>query len=506
MGQCPHCSSRNIRRRYREHRRYKWRCRECNRVFRAPKRGIRIWLGLVILVGAVVSGVWWFTQQRLPQTSGTLPPASVESITALTTTLQSMATSKAANAPKVQATVGANARSAINSVIATTPPRPTPTLTPEAASNPVNTPTAQKLVRKENNTPTAAHTPIPIPSLRHIDEKRYMLKLINAERKKAGVPPVELGDNTAAQLHAESALKNCFSSHWGIDGLKPYMRYSLAGGYQSNGENGHGIDYCIKSGDGYVAIASVEDEITDAMNGWMSSHGHRRSILDKNYMKVNIGLAWDEYNFFAYQHFEGDYVKYANLPSIENGRLSFEGNAKSSVSFNTKRDLGVQIYYDPPPHELTRGQVSRTYCYGSGRQIAALREPLTGNQHWTTDEFFKPYNPCPDPYDVSPDASAPRSHNQAHTYWEQAYQASKKREEQTITVPWITATEWELIVDWDVSDISFAVEADISEVLNKYGNGVYTVTVWGKIDGEDAVISEYSIFYGITPPNTYTPH
>ena len=77
-----------------------------------------------------------------------------------------------------------------------------------------------------------------------------MLELINAERARAGLNPVILGDNIAAQLHAEAALENCFSSHWGVDGLKPYMRYSLAGGYQSNGENGSGLDYCIKASDG----------------------------------------------------------------------------------------------------------------------------------------------------------------------------------------------------------------------------------------------------------------
>ena len=79
------------------------------------------------------------------------------------------------------------------------------------------------------------------------EEKDYMLALINSERRKAGVNPVVLGTNNAAQLHAESSLADCVSSHWGTDGLKPYMRYSLAGGYQSNGENGHGLDYCIKS-------------------------------------------------------------------------------------------------------------------------------------------------------------------------------------------------------------------------------------------------------------------
>ena len=37
-----------------------------------------------------------------------------------------------------------------------------------------------------------------------------------------------------------------------MDGLKPYMRYSLAGGYQANGENGSGLNYCIKAGDGFA--------------------------------------------------------------------------------------------------------------------------------------------------------------------------------------------------------------------------------------------------------------
>ena len=85
------------------------------------------------------------------------------------------------------------------------------------------------------------------PHLKHIEAKHYMLELINVERRRAGVSAVTMGDNVAAQLHADSSLENCTSSHWGIDGLKPYMRYSLAGGYQSNGENGSGLDYCIKA-------------------------------------------------------------------------------------------------------------------------------------------------------------------------------------------------------------------------------------------------------------------
>ena len=335
--------------------------------------------------------------------------------------------------------------------------------------------------------------------MRHLEEKQYMLELINAERKKAKVPPVELGDNIAAQLHAEASLTDCFSSHWGIDGLKPYMRYSLAGGYQSNSENGHGSDYCIRHSDGYASMGPVKEAIRQAMKGWMDSAGHRRNVLGRHHKKVNIGLAWDTYNFKAYQHFEGDYVEYDELPVIENWSLSFSGRVKNGAWFGNKRDLGVQIYYDAPPHKLSLGQVSRTYCYGGGRQIAALREPLTGNWYWPDDEFSRKYKPCPDPYDVSPDAPAPRSHNEASAFWEQAYQASRNSEEQTLIVPWITALEW------TANDEAFSVTANIREALNDYGDGVYTILIWGKIDGENTVISEYSIFHGIAPPDTYTP-
>ncbi len=326
-----------------------------------------------------------------------------------------------------------------------------------------------------------------------------MLELINAERKKAGVGAVSLGDNIAAQIHAEAALENCFSGHWGIDGLKPYMRYSLAGGYQSNGENGSGLDYCIGGTDGYSANNNIRQEVKETMDGWMSSPGHRRNILDPQHKRVSIGIAWDRYNTAMYQHFEGDYVEYERMPVISGGVLSFSGTSKNGVRFSQERDLGIQIYYDPPPHELTRGQVARTYCYDNGRAVASLRWPLTGGYRWTTDTFSQSYKPCPDPYEVPADAPAPRSYTEAYRAWQEAYNASQSRRAETITVPWITASEW------TANATSFAMTADISKILQRYGDGVYSLLLWGKVGGEDVVISQYSIFHGVTPPNTYSP-
>ena len=333
--------------------------------------------------------------------------------------------------------------------------------------------------------------------------KRYMLHLINDERARAGVDPVVLGDNIAAQLHAESSLANCFSSHWGIDGLKPYMRYSLAGSYQSNGENGRGLDYCIPASGRvgtilYRAIGSIEQEVRDGMEGWMDSPGHRRNILDPWHKKVNIGLAWDSYHFRSVQHFEGDYVKYDRMPAIENGILTLSGTVRNDAGFSEDRDLSVQIYYDRPPHTLTRGQLATTYCYDSGLLIAALREPLTGNWYYDEDEFTIAYEPCSDPYEVPADQPAPSPPTTSTSFIiipvPQPYLVVPN-----ITVPWITALEWRTSAD------AFAVRADISDLLARHGDGVYSISVWGGIDGELVIISDYSIFHGVTPPDTYDP-
>ena len=65
-------------------------------------------------------------------------------------------------------------------------------------------------------------------------------------------------------------------------------------------------------------------------------------------------------------------------------------------------------------------------------------------------------------------------------------------------MPWITAQEW------TVSGDGFSVRVDLSDLLAERGDGVYTVMVWDEIGGEDVVISQYSIFYGVTPPGTYS--
>ena len=336
--------------------------------------------------------------------------------------------------------------------------------------------------------------PVTPPELRYIEEKRYMLELINEERRREGLVPVVLGSNVAAQLHAEASIEECFVSHWGLDGLKPYMRYSLAGGYQSNVENASGSAYCPSGFAFYAPIFDIRQEIRETMDGWMDSPGHREAIMDPWARKVNIGIEWGTYNFSAVQQFEGDYVEYTEMPAIVGDVLTVAGRVKNGVSIATDESLVVAIYYDPLPRRLTRGQTARTYCYDGGTPVAVLREPPPKGSYYLDDETDETLEFCPDPRDVSPEAPPPKSDDEAHELWQEARRASMRGIERTVPIMHITASRW-------VSEGSaFSVRANIVVATNRYGPGVYTIAILTESGGEDVLVSLYSIFHEIRPP------
>ena len=284
-------------------------------------------------------------------------------------------------------------------------------------------------------------------------------------------------------------LRTCFSGHWGSDGSKPYMRYTLAGGEQYSAENVSGTDFCPPDPDRYTTKL-IRSEISEATDGLLDSPGHRRNILNPHHRKVNIGIAYKHPNFWLVQLFVGDYIKHTARPNIENGILTISGTIRNEASIQGEDGLGIQVYFDPPIERLTRGQLSRTYCYEGGTQVAALRPPLDPGWFYDEDVTTKSIDraSCPDPYNVDPDLPPPQSDEQAHQLWKQAYEASQATASRHETYPWITADTW------SIDGQNFEVSANISNLLDQYGNGIYTIVLWGEIDGENVPISEYSFF------------
>ena len=284
-----------------------------------------------------------------------------------------------------------------------------------------------------------------------------MLDLINAERVKVEAFPVVLGDNNAAQAYAKASLADCIASHWSLDGLIPQVRYSLGGGYQLIRENRWLNDFCVAGADD---IASVEEEIRKAMNAWMADSGARSAIQGRHAKKVNIGLAWEGANLVAVQQFEEDHIQYEQLPAIANGVLSMSGRVNNRFDPTDLQELEVRIYYASPPDPIGIEQAIKSRnCRTLGTQVALIsaRAPDAAQ---VPDYVCKPFRPG-----------------------------------DAIVVSSLTA----ITPQQDIMGRAFDLQAGLGALIDEYGAGVYTVQVY--IRGR--IISQYSIFHGIAPPDTY---
>ena len=346
---------------------------------------------------------------------------------------------------------------------------------------------------------STSQIPAPSQPVQNIPQaKNYMITLVNTEREKAGVPPVSLGTNQAAQLHAEAAVKNCYSSHWDRWGLKPNHRYTLAGGTGADGENVSGHDVCTGPGDGYRPLNSLSWEVRDAVHGLMASRGHRENILHPAHTMLNVGIAHNKYNISIVQQFSSDYVTYEKRPEIDQeGILRLEASA-TNATFDIGNWVNIQIYYDPPPQPLTRGQLYRTYSSCSGAKVAYIVRPRSALPQGGTIDIKKDTTTkrCTDPYGIDPAVTPPTNPAEAQAERNTIKAKGLKAKEIDQTVHVIAATTLTKTTD------HLDLQADLQDVVFLNGPGIYTIVMRGKPDHmqENATLSEQAIFWDIEPP------
>ena len=344
---------------------------------------------------------------------------------------------------------------------------------------------------------SAPPTPPALTSSEHAILVNYTLSLINQARSDVGLNEVTLDTNPAAQFHAEDMLSNCTRGHWGTDGSKPYMRYTLADGEQYSAENVFALDFCPDDLSQYE-LQTPTEQIDIAMELFMNSLGHRENILDPHHRKVGIGLTYQPPTIWLVQLFVGDYIEFDTKPTIESGTLTLSGRTKNGAHVSNETGT-IAIYYDPPLKPLTQGQLSRTYCYTNGLPIGGLRPPIETGWAYVDDAatIDRETKGCPNPYDIPPDVPAPKTSEEARRNWENARDQSREKVKLKLTHPWITADEWTEDRDY------FSVTADIADLLAQHGDGIYTILLWAEINSDRIPISEYSIFVPPIAPTTY---
>ena len=148
------------------------------------------------------------------------------------------------------------------------------------------------------------------------DEMRMTLRgefvrLINRDRAKFGLPPVQLDAQVSATADAycRAQIRNGTTGHFTTDGEAPYMRYSFAGGNDGVSENA--AAWSANYGFSDNALYDMMRRSEAAMMAEVAPHdGHRKTILDPAATHVGIGLAWEKGEFRLTQEFIRHYVEW----------------------------------------------------------------------------------------------------------------------------------------------------------------------------------------------------
>jgi uncharacterized protein YkwD len=106
--------------------------------------------------------------------------------------------------------------------------------------------------------------------------ENHMLVLVNEERKKAGLKPLEkdIAMRIVARLHSKDMFQKGYFSHINLDNKSPFDRMRA-----------HGIIYRA-AGENLALSQTVEI----AHLGLMNSPGHRANILNPKFNRVGIGI------------------------------------------------------------------------------------------------------------------------------------------------------------------------------------------------------------------------
>jgi uncharacterized protein YkwD len=205
--------------------------------------------------------------------------------------------------------------------------------------------------------------------------REQLLTQVNAERARAGLNLLEL-DNLACKVaseHASDMVTREFLSHWGSDGLKPYQRYSFAGGTDALRENvsaADNVQSLTRTGvlkDLYEMHQSMIDEVPP-------NDGHRKTILVPQHTHVGFGIAMKGRSVRLDELYLARYVQVDPIPNQApvNTRMLVKGKL---LHLNHLLN-GLEVYYEPLPSPPAIEWLREARSYGMPEVSEQLRPRL----------------------------------------------------------------------------------------------------------------------------------
>ena len=203
-----------------------------------------------------------------------------------------------------------------------------------------------------------------------------LLKMVNEERAVAKVSPLVIDElaMSVATKHARDMAKHKYASHWNRDGLKPYHRYSFAGGFHATQENISAADNTWSD--------QIKDLVQDTSylhlrlyNETPPNDGHRRAILAPQHTHVGFGIAVDDLRLRVVELFVAKYVDLNSPPQKGKPGETIYLSGKLLKSNHTL--LVIEVFYEPLPKELDTEALRQSRAYSLPNESKNLRPLLS---------------------------------------------------------------------------------------------------------------------------------
>src|SRR5262245_14798704 len=175
-----------------------------------------------------------------------------------------------------------------------------------------------------------------------------LLQLVNDERAVARLPALAMDDlaTKVATAHALDMATGEFVSHLGRDGLKPYQRYSFAGGIHATQENVSAADntWSMKTKDLLQDTSYLHIRL---YNERPPNDGHRQAIIAPQHTHVGFGLAVAKLRLRMVELFVSKYIALNPIPqSAKPGNtVDFAGKLLASSAALSQ----IEVFYEPLP-------------------------------------------------------------------------------------------------------------------------------------------------------------
>jgi len=151
--------------------------------------------------------------------------------------------------------------------------------------------------------------------------KVSLIKHINEKRQELGLNPLIMDQSAsaAADGHCKEMITNNFTSHWSLNGNKPYQRYFHAGCKDHVSENIVGLD--ATDGEQFFADPqSVEKMMREAQDSFMAEVApndlNKQNTLDPKHTHIGIGVFCTDQSFRYVEVYLDRYVALEDPPAV----------------------------------------------------------------------------------------------------------------------------------------------------------------------------------------------